>query len=106
MKNLTRLEKLIARYIQRDIPLKKRLFMDIGIRLGLRENHVLSIIKGMKENGVIRKFSAIVRHQRAGYTTNAMVMWAVPETRCDLIGNMAGPCRRGAAPPRRDECYP
>ena len=42
----------------------------------------------MRERGLIRKFGAVVRHREAGFTGNAMVVWAVPEDRCEQVGQV------------------
>jgi len=53
----------------------------------------------MQVRGIIRKFGAIVRHQKAGYTQNAMVVWAVPEDQCESAG------LRMASFPEITHCY-
>jgi len=85
-------EKEIARYIQRDIPLAKRPFHVMGRELGIREDDILQYITGLKDRDVIRKFGAIVRHGRAGFGHNAMVLWAVPAARCVEVGEMLARC--------------
>jgi siroheme decarboxylase len=89
----------IAKYLQGDIPLNKRPFLDIGKKLTIEEALVIKALKYMKKKGAIRKFGAIVRHQRAGYAANAMVIWAVPESQCESTGNMF------AAYPEITHCY-
>ena len=68
----------VARLIQADIPLTERPFRRLAKTAGLSEMRLLSLVRGLKARGVIRKFVAIVRHQRVGYTHNVMVLWAVP----------------------------
>jgi len=79
-------EKKLARIIQRDIPLTLRPFKDLGEQIGLTEEEILQSIHEFMEQGIIRKFGAILRHQKAGYTENAMVVWAVPENRREAVG--------------------
>jgi DNA-binding Lrp family transcriptional regulator len=83
---VTKSEKEIARYIQRDIPLAKRPFNAMGQELGTTERDILHSITQWKDRGIIRKFGAIVRHGRAGFAKNAMVIWAVPAARCREVG--------------------
>ena len=68
----------VARQLQGDIPLTGRPFQRIAETTGLTEGEVLSLAGGLRERGIIRKFVAIVRHQKVGYTHNVMVLWAVP----------------------------
>jgi DNA-binding Lrp family transcriptional regulator len=63
--------------VQGDIPLVARPFRQIGEKIGAAEGDVIAAVKNMRENGTIRKFGAILRHQKAGYVRNAMVLWRV-----------------------------
>jgi len=81
-------ETLVARIIQTDIPLTARPFEAIAQSAGMTEEEVLAASRGLKARGIIRKFSAIVRHQRVGYTHNVMVLWAVPTERAEETGKI------------------
>ncbi len=85
---LTETEIKIAKYIQGDIPLVKRPFEHIGIETGMGENEVIEAVNSLLERGIIRKIGAVIRHQKAGFTQNAMVVWAVPGERCEAVGNI------------------
>ena len=76
----------IARLIQGDIPLTRHPFQRIAETAGLTEREILSLAGGLRERGIIRKFVAIVRHQKVGYTHNVMVLWAVPPTHAEAAG--------------------
>ena len=76
----------IARLIQGDIPLTGRPFQRIAEAAGLTEEEILSVIGGLRKRGIIRKFAAIVRHQKVGYTHNVMVLWAVPPSQAGAAG--------------------
>jgi siroheme decarboxylase len=76
----------VARLIQGDIPLNERPFQGIAEAAGLTEGEVLSIAGRLREKGIVRKFAAIVRHQKVGYTHNIMVLWAVPPSNVDAAG--------------------
>jgi DNA-binding Lrp family transcriptional regulator len=89
----------IAKSLQGHIPLTKRPYRSIGKKLVLEEADVITAIKNMQDKGVIRKFSAIVKHQQAGYTINAMVIWAVPPPQCEAVGSLF------AAYPEITHCY-
>jgi len=60
--------------------------MEIADATGTTEGDVLQITRDFMNRRWIRKFSAIVRHQKIGFTRNAMVVWAVPEGRMDEVG--------------------
>ncbi len=80
-------EKLF-RQLQGDLPVERRPFRTVASRAGMSENDVLHTIGAMLQQGVIRKIGAILRHQRAGITRNAMVIWAVPRERTEEAGTI------------------
>jgi DNA-binding Lrp family transcriptional regulator len=90
---LTEEDKEVARHIQGDIPVDNHPFQVIGDAVGLSEEKVIATVNRLKQQGVIRKFSAIVRHQRVGYEKNAMVVWAVPAASCDVTGKIFASCK-------------
>ncbi len=75
---LTDIEKKVARLTQQDILIARRPFKIIGEQIGVSQAEVLEAITGLIKKGVIRKFGAILRHQKAGFTHNAMVIWSAP----------------------------
>jgi DNA-binding Lrp family transcriptional regulator len=79
-------EKQIARHLQKDIFVVSRPFQDVALATGATEEEVLQVTRDLIYQRMIRKFSAIVRHQKIGFTKNAMVVWAVPEARIEEVG--------------------
>ena len=47
----------------------------------------------------MRRFAAVLRHQNAGFTSNGMVCWKVPEERIREVGELA------ASFPQVSHCY-
>ena len=88
MKKLTVAEKKVARLIQIDIPLVSRPFRETGKACGLNEEEVLNITRRLRQEGYIRRFCAILRHQKAGYTRNALVLWSVPPEQMEKAGKI------------------
>ncbi|MBN2686973.1 MAG: Lrp/AsnC family transcriptional regulator [Deltaproteobacteria bacterium] len=83
---LTEKEKKVARAVQGDIPVEERPFKFLGDRLGMSEADVLAVIRDLADRGIMRKFGAVLRHTKAGLTTNVMVVWAVPGDESPAIG--------------------
>ena len=98
-KALSKHEVEIARLIQGDLPLTGRPFEGFEGLIGLTEEEILKSIGDLMERGIIRKFGAILRHQKAGYTRNAMVVWAVPDDKREEVGNIL------ASFPEITHCY-
>lgn len=80
------LDKKIITLIQGDIPLELRPFETLAQDIGITEDEVIDRIKTLKRDGIIRRFGATLRHQEAGFSSNAMVAWIVPDDRIDEIG--------------------
>ena len=88
---LNELDKKIIQLIQGDLPLEPRPFAVLSERIGIPEEELVERLKALKEQGVIRRFGATLRHQEAGFSANAMVAWIVPEERIREVGEtMAG----------------
>lgn len=82
-----------------DLPDGPEPFKAIAEAAGTDEQTVLDLLVSLKKKGVIRRFGATLRHQKAGYGHNAMVAWRVPEARCDEVGDIF------AARPEISHCY-
>ncbi len=78
----------LARVIQKDISTISRPFEKIAQQLGVTEADVIKSIKKFSRDGLIRKFGAILRHNKAGYKTNALIVWSVPIENTEKIGNL------------------
>ncbi|OGP48985.1 MAG: transcriptional regulator [Deltaproteobacteria bacterium RBG_13_51_10] len=72
-------DKKLIRKIQGDLPLSLTPFESVAQQLGWEEIELLKRVRRFIRRGRIRRFGAILRHQRAGYQGNAMVVWKVPE---------------------------
>jgi len=96
---LTETEKKIVRELQDDLPLCSHPFKAISERIGMREDELLSEISRLKQQGIIRRFGAIVGHRNLGIAANAMVVWCVPKNKAQEIGEFM------AAFPEVSHCY-
>ncbi len=81
------LEKNVIRQIQGDLPPGARPFAEAAARIGMSEEEFLDVVRNLKKQGVIRRFGATLRHQEAGYPSNAMVAWDVGEDDTPEVGN-------------------
>jgi siroheme decarboxylase len=86
MEELTTAEKKVARLIQRDIPVTSRPFEELAAVCGQGKEELFATIMKLFRTGLIRKFGAILRHQKAGYTRNALVLWSVPTDHIEKAG--------------------
>lgn len=75
----TEVEQRILALAGSDLPDGPAPFAEIAAQVGCTEAEVLDLLTGLKAEGVIRRFGATLRHQKAGYGHNAMVSWRVDD---------------------------
>lgn len=80
------LDKKIIGIIQGDLPLHPRPFAVMAEKIGISEDEFVERVRSLKKRGIIRRFGATLRHQEAGFSSNAMVAWFVPKDRIDEVG--------------------
>lgn len=76
----------IIKFLQGDIPLESRPFKEMALSLQMSEEEVLERIKDMEKRGIMRRWGAVLRHQKAGYGYNAMVAWKAAPEEADQAG--------------------
>jgi DNA-binding Lrp family transcriptional regulator len=72
---LTALEKAVVNALSGDLPLCPRPYAEIAGRLGVTEDEVLAAVRDFAGRGLIRRFGAVLVHQRSGFKANAMLVW-------------------------------
>ena len=82
------LDKKVISLIQGDLPLDRRPFAVMAEKIGMSEEEFLRRANDLKNRGIIRRFGATLRHQEAGFSSNAMVAWAVPDARIEETGKV------------------
>ncbi|MEE8391003.1 MAG: AsnC family transcriptional regulator [Anaerolineae bacterium] len=104
---LSSFERDLVRALQGHLPLVERPFQEAANRLGITEEELLDAVQELARRGVMRRFGAVLRHRRVGFTANGMACWVVPEDRIVEAGKAAATfsqvshCyRRPAYPPR------
>jgi DNA-binding Lrp family transcriptional regulator len=81
-------DKELVRALQDDIPLQERLFLPLAQGLGIDEDLLFSWMADAKERGILRRFAAILRHRKAGFSFNGMGVWRVPAGRVEACGRL------------------
>lgn len=76
--------------IQDGLPLVVRPYRDIAARLDCTEQQVIDKLQKMIDAGIIKRLGVVVRHHTLGYRANAMVVWDVPDSRVDQLGQQLG----------------
>lgn len=86
---ITERDILAIRELQRDIPTVPEPFAPMAERLGVSVTELLDHARVFLDNGSMRRFAAVLHHQTAGFTHNAMSVWKVNEdTDIDKAGRI------------------
>jgi siroheme decarboxylase len=88
MITLEKIDKDILRLAQGDLPISEEPFATWANELGISQDEIVARLKRLMEAGIIRDFKAILWHQKAGISANAMVTWAVEEARVEEAGKV------------------
>ena len=63
-------------------------FAILAGRLGIGEDSLLSELTRYKKDGIIRRVGAAMAHRKVGFTCNALVLWKVPESKLERMGEV------------------
>ena len=83
----------VIRELQEDVPLTSRPFTPMAERLGISLRELFDAADEFQRRGIMRRFSAVLHHRRAGFRSNAMAVWKVPSERAVEVGNMMAQSR-------------
>ncbi|MFQ5816042.1 MAG: siroheme decarboxylase subunit beta [Candidatus Hydrothermarchaeaceae archaeon] len=81
------IDKKILIAMQDNVPLVSRPFLVVAEEMGLSEGEVIGRVRRMMDEGIVRRFSASIRHRKLGITANPMVAWKVPSDRVEEVGS-------------------
>jgi siroheme decarboxylase len=76
----------VIREIQEDLPAEPAPFPPMAARLGYSESELFAHLDDLVRRGFLRRFAAILYHRKAGFKSNAMGVWGVPEDRIAELG--------------------
>jgi DNA-binding Lrp family transcriptional regulator len=79
-------DRAVIRELQEDLPLEQRPFDAMAERLGMTPAELFTWADEAMERQIMRRFSAVLYHRKAGFQSNAMTVWRVPEERADEVG--------------------
>ena len=83
---LSEKDKALIKLLQDDLPTSLCPFSDLAKELGMDERSVIANTQLFLDNSVMRRLGAILVHRKAGFTSNAMGVWIVPEEKVSEIG--------------------
>jgi DNA-binding Lrp family transcriptional regulator len=74
--------------LQGDLDDSAEPYVRIAEGLNVSEEEVIRRIRRMKDEGVIRRIGAMIRHIEAGISFNGMVVWKVEPDRVEGVGHL------------------
>ena len=86
VETLTDFEIEAVRELQEDLPLEPRPFTPMAERLGITLQELFDLAGEFQRRGIMRRFSAVLHHRKAGFKANAMAVWRVPPERAVEVG--------------------
>lgn len=96
---VTQFEISVIRELQEDLPLCSLPFQDMAERLGITQEELFSHALAFQRRGIMRRYSAVLHHRRAGFRANGMAVWQVSPERSEEAGRVM------AAHPAVTHCY-
>jgi DNA-binding Lrp family transcriptional regulator len=84
--HLTDFEIGAVRELQEDIDLDPLPFDGMSKRLNITTQELFDMAAAFKDSGIMRRFSAVLHHRKAGFKANAMAVWKVPPERSEEVG--------------------
>ncbi len=85
---ISELDKKIISIISGDLQLIDQPFQRIASKVGISEQKLLGLIRSYRQDGTMRKFSAVLNHRKVGFKYNAMAVWNIPEDLAEKAGDL------------------
>ncbi len=77
-----------VKVMQEDLEPISRPFDSMAEQLGMTVPELFAKADDLVERKLMRRYSAVLHHRRAGFSSNAMIVWKVPEDRSEEIGTI------------------
>lgn len=85
---MDKIDQAILHIMRDGIPLVEEPFLEVARKIGISQDEVISRLKLLIENRVIRRFGASINHRKIGVVANALVAWKVPQNRIEELGRL------------------
>lgn len=82
---LDKLDKELLQLLQDEFPVEKRPWAELGKKLGIAEEEVLSRAKRLFSDGVIRKIRSILDAKKLGLCSSTLIAMKVPEEKMEKV---------------------
>ncbi|UCC57080.1 MAG: AsnC family protein [Gammaproteobacteria bacterium] len=79
--------KLVAA-IQDGLPLVPHPYAVLAETLGTTEADIIERLQRLQDDGMVKRMGVVVKHRALGYHANAMVVWDVPDSAIQQVGEL------------------
>ncbi|MFW5976620.1 MAG: Lrp/AsnC family transcriptional regulator [Bacillota bacterium] len=83
---LEKKDKILIKEIEENIPLSPDPYRKIADKLGWNRDEVLKKLNYLKNKGILKRIGGILKHRKAGYQGNGMLVCQVKEDKIKKIG--------------------
>ena len=84
---MNKMDQELITVLQGNLPFEENPYEAIGQIFGISEDEVIERLKTMKDANKLKRIGAILRHQKSGFTNNAMVVFNTDPAMTETIGN-------------------
>ena len=82
------MDLLLLKLAQDGVEFTPRPYRIWGERLGIPEEEVISRLRALERDGVVRRFAATIGHRALGIVANALIAWKVPKEMVTATGEL------------------
>jgi len=86
-------DRLVINELQQDLPLIPAPFAAMAAQSGMDEETFLACCRSLLQRGIMRRFSASIKHREVGFSANAMACWIAPSDKIDTAGRLLAALR-------------
>ena len=84
------LQKQILSRLSSGLPICEHPYAELAMDYGVNEAELIEFLEESLANQRLKRIGAVVNHHKLGYSSNAMVVWNVPDKIVDEIGGLLG----------------
>ncbi|MEN8107274.1 MAG: AsnC family protein [Pseudomonadota bacterium] len=79
--------KLVAA-IQDGLPLVPHPYAALAATIGTTEADIIERLRRLQDDGMVKRMGVVVKHRALGYHANAMVVWDIPDSDIERVGEL------------------
>jgi len=91
--------------LQDDLPLVRRPWQAVAVRLGITEDNLLERLRRLSEARILRGISPVLESRPLGLSAATLVAFRVPEDRIDEVAAVVSSCPEVSHNFRREDSY-